>query len=156
MKKYAGAFVTVEYTLLITVIFMIYSFIIGIGVYMYNECIMGSNVRILALEGMNMSSLENKQKIVSLQKKESELYNEKYLFVEQMATNYSINGDRIIIKGQVFMDNPIAILGVGAEKWTLQDSCEVTAINPAFILRLCKRGITLGKEGLAEEETINE
>ncbi len=160
IKKYVEAFVTVEYTLLVAVILLIYSFLLGIGVFMYNQCILQSNVRILALEGMTMVSLDSDQKITNLQRKEDRLYSEKYLFTEQMFTAYNIDGNNISIEGWGYMNSPISVLGVGEEQWLLQASCEEAAVSPADTLRLCKRllalGEVLGENVVAEEAARDE
>ncbi|MBQ8815842.1 MAG: hypothetical protein IJZ84_01000 [Lachnospiraceae bacterium] len=156
MKKYAEAFITVEYTLLISGVIILYGFIISIGLFMYNECILQTNVCILALEGMHTAALDAAQKAAYLQQKEKELYGEKYLFTEELTTIYDIEGEKVCIEGRGYMNNPINIWGIGQEKWNIYASQQVTAINPADVLRLCKRLLIIKEDILTEGEAEGE
>ncbi len=53
MKK-VGAFVTVEYALLLPVILIVYSFLIYISIYQYDACLLQNDAYFYALEGEHM------------------------------------------------------------------------------------------------------
>ena len=60
-EKKIGAFVTIEYSLLFPLIFMLFSFLVYIGIYLYNRCIFQSNIYIMAIEAARID--EENQKI---------------------------------------------------------------------------------------------
>ena len=152
MKKYIKAFITVEYTLLISLVFVIYGLLLGIGIFLYNQSIMQSNVRILATEGMTTLLDDSRQKVEYLQEKESGLYEEKYLFMIRRSTTYNVTGESIQIESRGFMDNPISAWGVGEAQWSLEVSCKADTVSPKNTLRLCKRLLKWKEDVLKGEE----
>ena len=65
MKK-DNAFVTVEYSLLLPILFLIYAVLIYVGIYQYNECLLQNDAFLYAIEG------------------EEAPYSDKYILVEEM------------------------------------------------------------------------
>lgn len=156
VSKQVKGFITVEFSLLIIIIFIVYSFLISIGVYMYNQCVLQTNGGLLAVEGISMLAKDSDEKMSVLRQKESHLYREKYIFVEEPEITYSVSGNEVVIQGEGRVENPTALWGIGDEEWSFQTKWEVDTINPKNTLRLCKRLIKLGKWVMTEEEVLDE
>ena len=62
MKK-VDAFVTVEYSMLLPILFLIYTFLIYIGIYQYDVCLLQNDMYFYAMEG-EVSPYPNKYILV--------------------------------------------------------------------------------------------
>ncbi len=156
-RKELGGFITVEYTCLIGVIFLIYCFLLSVGLFWYNQCILQSNVKMLALEGLHMADYDAEEKTEALQQKEKRLYHEKYLFAEEVSCSRKIIGNYIRITGKGFVGNTLYSMGIGDKRWKLSHSCDVVALQSADTLRMCKHILDLGEDLLPEiEEALKE
>ena len=150
-KKEVDGFVTIEYTLLIPVLLVLYTFLVYIGMYQYNQCLLRTNVYILGTEGVHFMNVEASSKAAMLQEIEDQLYYDKYLLAEELQTDYSVRGNHIEICGSGKMTNPFAVLSLGEDDWELNASCEVETISSAETLRLCKVIRKTLQETLSEE-----
>lgn len=155
-RKEVDGFVTVEYTLLIPVLLILYTFLICIGLYQYNQCILRTNIYLLASEGAGLSNVGAASKIVQLQDIEERLYHDKYLLVDEMQTAYSVRGNHIEIRGSGNMLNSLAVWGIGEKRWNLSAVCEVEAIDAVETLRACKIIRNTLQETLEKEEQSND
>lgn len=135
MKK-VDAFVTIEYTLLLPVLLMLYTFLIYIGLYQYNQCIMQNNVCLLALEGYHKNYAAEEFK--PLYQMEEELNADKYILGENIRTQYEIRRGKLRISSQGELTNPLSKLGLGQAQWELRGACEVSCVQPTQFLRLSK------------------
>lgn len=77
-KKAVDGFVTIEYTLLIPVLLIFYTFLICMGLYQYNECLLRTNMYLLGCEGARLFEKEVSSKIEILQNVQERLYYDKY------------------------------------------------------------------------------
>ncbi len=150
-KRGIGGFVTIEYTLLLPVLLIVYTFLIGIGLYQYNQCLLDTNVYLLAGKGADLYGISSDEQVKRLQQLEGRLYYDKYFLAENIATMYQIRGNHITISGSAEMSNPLAAFQIGEEKWQLYTECTVNLINPAETLRLCKAVYSI----LEKEESFN-
>ena len=155
-KKAVDGFVTIEYTLLIPVLLIFYTFLICMGLYQYNECLLRTNMYLLGCEGARLFEKEVSSKIEILQNVQERLYYDKYLLVEDIRTVYSVKGNHIEIHGNGKMPNPLAVLGIGEDNWELSAVCDADVINAAETLRLCKMFRDIVEENVSKEEVSDE
>lgn len=151
-RKCVGGFVTIEYTLLIPILLILYTFLVCMGLYQYNQCILCTNIRILGTEGAQMIEESSAERVRELQEIEKKLYLGKYILAEGMQTIYQAQGNHVKIVGRGVMGNPLAVFGIGTDKWDLYAECDVTVINPADTLRVCKAVKNIVQNSLSEEE----
>ena len=128
MMKKADAFISIEYSLLIPGILAVFAIIIYMGLYLYNQCILQTNVYLLAVEGSEMSAENNK-----------------YILAENIQTLYGLRGDDITIKGSGTMTNPFSIFGMGNEKWNLRAEGEIEGYPLGEKMRLIKKALKVLK-----------
>lgn len=138
VKKEADGFITIEYTLLIPVLLVLYTFLVCIGLYQYNQCILRTNIYILGTEGSQLMNEEASSRVAMIQEMEELLYYDKYLLAEELQTAYSVSGNHIEICGSGKMTNPFAVWGLGETSWELKASCKLELISSARTLQLCK------------------
>lgn len=151
MKK-LDAFVTIEYSLLLPVILTLFTMLVCIGLYLHNQCVLQTNVYILSIEGARLNVDDEEQRIMLLQKKETELYNDKYILAEDMQTTYQIKGNEIAITGGGRMVNPFSLFGMGESAWELSAESKANVINPSETLRVIKNVRNLLEKLPLEEE----
>lgn len=118
--KRVEAFVTIEYSLLLPMLCLLYVFLIYVGIYQYNQCLFQNDTYFTALEGSNSP------------------YQNKYLLAEDMKLDYSRRGNRLYISGEGKMHSPISLWGIGEEYWYFQSELEVQEHSPTNLLRLFK------------------
>lgn len=151
MKK-TDAFVSIEYSLLLPGILAVFTMIICMGLYLYNQCILQTNVYLLAVEGARLYAEDNQQKLILLQKKEQELYAKKYILTENMQTVYNLKGNNITINGSGTMTNPFSVYGMGDKVWKLGAESKVGVYSPGERLRLMKNALKLLDDTELKEE----
>lgn len=156
LKQDTDAFITVECSLLLTVIFIVYTFLAGIGIFLYNQCILQSNIGILAAEGVSMVGADEQTVVEELQKVESRLYKEKYYMKELPIIKISVSGNQLYVEGNGNLDNPVFNYGIGTAEWRIHSEWTILRNNPKKTVRLCKRVIALGEKLITEEVMENE
>lgn len=156
LKRNIDAFITVECSLLLTVILMVYAFLIGIGIFLYHQCILQSDIGILAVEGASMAGYDVQTVVKELQKVESRLYKEKYYMAEIPKIKISVSDSIIYMEGNGKVNSPVFAYGIGNAEWKIYSECTIQRNNPKKTIRLCKRVITLGEKLTAKEDVDNE
>ena len=137
-KKYLKGSVTIEYTLLLPVLLAVYTFLIAMAIYQYNECLLMSNLYIIGNQRMELARLDGEEQVNLLKGRTARLYYEKYILVEVMQTKYSIKRKHIEITGIGKMRNPLAVIGIGNEEWTIRARCEQDVLDAVGVLRVYK------------------
>lgn len=155
MKK-ADGFVTVEYSLLVTCLFVVYAFLCSITLFLYNRCVLQSNMYLLAVEGAACQAASPEKTMQYMQKKAAEADWQKYVLVENMQVTVQARGSRVRVQGSGQLANPLAAFGLGKEKWELYAESEATVQSPATTLRLLKKACRLLQEASKKEETQDE
>ncbi len=118
MKK-VGAFITIEYSLLLPMLLLLYTFLIYIGLYQYNACLLQTDSYFVLLEG-------------------DVTYQNKYLLAEEIKIDYSKTGKKINIVGTGKMHSPLSVMGIGKEYWEFQTDLETQEYSPINVLRVLK------------------
>ncbi len=154
-EKRVGAFITIEYTLLIPVLLLLYTCLIYMGLFLHNRCVLQANVYMLGLEGSRLTAAEPAEKVVWLQSKEKQLYH-KYILAEELYSTYHVQGNNIQISSSGQMANPFSVVGMGASTWTLNAECEVTAMSPVNTLRLCELACSFLENASSKEEQADD
>jgi len=118
--KCVDASITIEYSLLLPVLFFMYVFFIYIGVYQYNFCLLQNDVRCIAMG------------------KEKPGYQDKYLLVEELEIFYIKKGGKTYLTGVGEMVSPLFRLGIGKEEWFFESQVEVKLQSPVNVLTTFK------------------
>lgn len=119
MRKVSG-FVTIEYSLLLPLLYMLYTCLIYVALYEYNQCLLQTECYFVAL---------GQRKIVC---------QNKYLLAEDIEIDYTSKGHEISVKAEGTMSSPLFVMGIGRKKWYLQSEIGADIYAPTKILRLFK------------------
>ena len=155
-KMMVDAFVSIEYTLLVPVLFVLYAFLICIGIYQYNQCILQTNMYLLGIESTRFTDETHQNQIDKLQEIEKNLYYDKYLGVFDIETIYSIKRNQLELTGLGKINNILSKFGVGEQEWKIRASCKVDMINPVETVKLCKTAYRIYQKVWWEEQQDNE
>ena len=137
-KKCLKGSVTVEYTLLLPVLLAVYTFLIAMAIYQYNECLLISNLYLIGNQRMELARQDGEKQVNLLKERAAKLYYEKHILVEDMQTKYSVKRNYIEITGIGQMRNPLALIGIGNEEWTISAKCEQDVLDAVGVLRVYK------------------
>ncbi len=148
--KKVDAFITLEYSLLLPVILGIFTLLIYMGLYLHNQCVLQTNINLLAIEGAKLYTDNNQQRLAFLQKKERDLLGEKYILVENIQIAYELKGNNITITGRGSMANPFSAFGIGNESWELRATSEVNVPSPRKSLKFIKSALELSENILSK------
>lgn len=138
LQTYLKGSVTIEYTLLLPILLLVYTFLIMLALFQYNRCLLTTNVYLIGNQGIALVREDAEVKNRMLKEKEARLYYEKYILVEDLQTTYSIKGNHIEIIGTGNMINPLQAVGIGVEKWKLSARCKKEVIDPVSMLGIYK------------------
>ncbi len=138
-NKELEAFVTIEYTLLIPVLLLLYTSLIGMGIYLHNRCVLQTNTFLLAVEAARIDFQEGALEGGLLQGKAEQLYNNKYLLAVDLENTLRMVGNNIEITSSGQMVNPLSLIGIGKQMWNFSAESKVNVISPVNTLRLCKK-----------------
>ena len=155
-RREMEAFISIEYSLLLPGILIMFTCLVCMGLYLHNQCVLQTNTYILSVEGARLDGDTTEQRIGLLQRKEMDIYNNKYILAEDMKTTYQLQGNKITISGNGRMANPFSILGLGKEVWTLSAESEFYLSSPADTLRLMKSVCGILENLPSKEESEND
>ena len=138
LKKRMKGSVTIEYTLLLPVLFIVYTFLIAVALFQYNQCLITTNVYLIGNQSMELARQDGEGKMKILKEKASRLYYDKYILIEDVQTAYSVKGSRVEIVGSGKMKNALNSVGIGEESWEFYAKFEQDVLDATSILYLYK------------------
>lgn len=144
-KKELEAFITIEYTLMLPILILLYAFLIYIGLFMYNRCILQVNTYLLSnqsTEAMGRDAVEKVEKITK----------QKVLCCDDVVYEIHMRQNGCYISGGIRMQNPLGKMGIGTEYLELSAYSEAVRRSPVNILRLCKAAKMVYEEMKEEKE----
>jgi hypothetical protein len=138
LKKCMKGSVTIEYTLLLPILMVVYTFLVVVALFQYNQCLLETNLYLIGNQGMELARQDGEGRITVLKSKAARLYQEKYIMVEDVRTMYSVKGNHVEIVATGKIRNPLNFIGLGEEVWELYAKCEQEVLDTTSILRLYK------------------
>lgn len=151
-KRYMKGSVTIEYTLLLPVLLLVYTFLIFMALFQYNHCLLTTNLYLIGNQGMELAKQDGEEKSRMLKEKEERLYYEKYILAEDLLTTYSIKGNHIEIVGTGEMVNGLNVWGIGEDKWKLYAKCEKDVLDAVSMLGIYKNIRNQIQQRVSQEE----
>lgn len=148
-KKKVKGFITIEYALLLPVILLLYTVLISVALYWYNQCILQTDVRLLCIESLEKT--DSMEKIARIKNKREQLYREKYLGVSDLQTSYLIERNELKITAEGTMPNLLTGIGHFRGAWSLRAESRIKTADSSDTLRLCKQALEKLQNILPEE-----
>lgn len=148
-KKKVKGFITIEYALLLPVILLLYTVLISVALYWYNQCILQTDVCLLCIESLEKT--DSMEKIARIKNKREQLYREKYLGVSDLQTSYLIERNELKITAEGTMPNLLTGIGHFRGAWSLRAESRIKTADSSDTLRLCKQALEKLQNILPEE-----
>lgn len=149
-KKKVKAFITIEFALLIPVILLFYTVLVYVVLYWYNQCILQTNMYLLCME--SIKEQDSEQKLIFIKDKQHQLYNEKYILISELETEFCIRKKELSVTTSGTMSNLLEGTGLLHKAWKLQAQGSIKTTSPAQTLHLCKEGIKFLHNIVPEEK----
>lgn len=121
MKNRVGAYMTVEATLIVPFVMYISIFLLYLGFFQYDRCLMRQDAYRAALYGSSIYRADN-----------GEVYNAAYDKAEQITEEKYIGTDCSIL---VKVQNQVEVTLIGNCEESMSSKC----INPVFFIRSCRQ-----------------
>ncbi|MCD8069071.1 MAG: pilus assembly protein [Lachnospiraceae bacterium] len=147
MRKRMGGYLTLEFTLLLPVLIMVFLLLTEAGLYFYNRCLLRENAQILALQLAQEDSGLTQE---SLSDYVSGLEQYKYLLLREVQTGCSRTGNRVTVSISGKMYNLCSAAGIGDTYLTLEETASCQSMDKAGILgtiRAVKRRLNADSKG---------
>ncbi|MCD8325552.1 MAG: pilus assembly protein [Lachnospiraceae bacterium] len=149
MRRRMGGYLTLEFTLLLPVLIMVFLLVTEAGLYFYNRCLLRENAQILALQLIQEETASLTEE--GLSDHVSGLAQYKYLLLREVQTRYSKDGSGISVTISGKMYNFCSAAGIGDTYLTLQEEATCRVMDKTGILgtiRAVKRKIDANSKGV--------
>ena len=132
---------TVEVALLFPVVFFIYVFILYIGFYQYDRCLLEQDCMRVALKGSIAQRYGNEKALQTMKQADMEREMQKYLGLYIEEPEFSAGRGLVSVKMDASLCFPFSNLLLGFENdiWEIHTDVETVGQDPVFYIRLCNR-----------------
>lgn len=133
------AYFTVEAVLVFPMALYICVFIIYIGFYMYDRCVIGQDAYRAALRGSSIYRQDNREVYNAAEDTLKTLMADKYIAAEYTFMIKVQKDINITIEGNTVMPFHGLALLTGREDWSIKEAVKSKCINPVFFIRMCRQ-----------------
>lgn len=145
-----NAYFTLEACLIMPFVFGVIIFIMYVGFYSYDKCLLRQDTYRLLIRGCQIKNASNEDVMKRIKEEESKWYYDKYVMCVWADKRISVEYNSIDISGGCVLNvsNPFADR-LGTEKtWDINIEAEVARIHPIDTIRSCRK-----IESLLDKET---
>lgn len=141
MKKKENAYLTVEACIIMPIVFYTIVFLIYVGFYHYNNCILQQDIFRMLLRGAQEKASSNEEVAQNIKEEDANWYYEKYVLCRWEDKLIEVSHDEIRIRQQAAMETsmPILIKWLGREWWKIDFDFTCTRIHPTDTIRNCRK-----------------
>lgn len=146
MRRTTGAYMTVEATLIVPFVMYICIFVIYVGFFQYDRCIMRQDAYRAALQGSSIYRADNQAVYNAAFDMAKRITENKYIGTD-CSFNIAVQGEvSVTMGGSITMPfRGLAALS-GRADWTIEESMSSKCINPVFFIRSCRQLLPGKKE----------
>lgn len=156
MKNSVAGYFTVEAVLIFPVILFVYSFLLYMGFFQYNRCLLEQDVLLAAIKSSRILPYDSaeaaRQAVAAVERPGLD----KYIGWTAETPRVSAGQGKISIEAGGYMDIPLFrnVPFLHGDRWELREQTEIKAQEPVFFIRLCRRilrGETDAEDGENQE-----
>lgn len=141
MKDSVAGYFTVEAVLIFPIILFVYSFLLYMGFFQYNRCLLEQDVLLAAIKSSRILPYDSVEAARQAGAAVEGLGRDKYIGWTAKDPRVLAGQGKISIEVSGYMDIPlfrnVPFLHDG--RWELQKQAEIKAQEPVFFIRLCRR-----------------
>lgn len=145
MRKRIPGYLTLEFTLVLPALLLVYMALIEAALLLYNRCLLQENAEILLLqtvrdweEGLLGEEL--------FQDRVTGLADYKYLFLQDRSASCQKSGMTLTVTVRGSLYNVFHAIGLGEAYWDLQAEASETLLNRKDMMRMIRRIKTLAED----------
>lgn len=144
MKKVQGkenAYLTVEACIIMPIVFYTIIFLIYVGFYNYNKCVLQQDIFRMLLRGNQDKFSSNEEVAQKIKEEDAKWYYDKYVLCRWEDKLIEVSHGEIRIRQQAAMETstPVLIKWLGREWWKVDCDFTCTRIRPTNIIRDCRK-----------------
>lgn len=145
MRKRMPAYLTLEFTLLLPALLVVYMALTETALFLYNRCLLRENAELLLLQTARDWE-EGLWDDGGFQNRVSRLADHKYLFLQERSAECRQDGTVITVTVRGQMCNVFHALGLGEAYWALEAEASGTLLNRKEMMRMIRRIKTAAEE----------
>lgn len=140
------AYFTVEATILLPFVFLIMIFLLYLGFFQYNRCLLTQDLYMLAMLESREYYNNNVKMYQEIIKQKEEMERKKYISFKENEMQVEVGTGKVQIKFEGEIVKPFRFLFLTEEKWTINVSTQSKTKNPVFVMRNYKKAIEEGSK----------
>ncbi len=139
---------TIEATLLMPMVLAVYIFLIYLGLYQYDRCLLEQDCRLIALRGSFLQGQENKEIYWCVNKMFNENNWDKFALSVKNNIAIEVSGENVNAEICRYINVPFVknIFEGISEEWKIQVAAKSRRLEPATVIRICKKIMEVGRD----------
>lgn len=148
-----NAYFSLEACIIMPLVFYSIIFLMYVGFYQYDKCILQQDVFRMLIRGSQTKFLSNEELAQKMKEEDAQWYYDKYVLCSWNDKKIEVGYGEICIKQQAVLNAsvPIIMEWTGMEFWDMSMNFSSTRIHPVKTIRSCRK-----LEKLAERREENE
>lgn len=138
MRKRVPGYLTLEFTLLVPVLLLVYMALTEAALLLYDQCLLQENAEILLLQSVRDWE-EGLLEEGRFQSHVSGIADYKYLFLQDTEAECTKNGAVLTVTVRGELLNVFHAVGLGEEYWELEAKASETLLNRKEMMRMIRR-----------------
>lgn len=142
-KKYhwPNAYLSLEACLIMPMVFYCIFFVIYVGVYQYNRCLLCQDIYRLLIRGSQVKFADNAEVVQRLQEEDAKWYYAKYMWCKFGKKTIEVDHGTIHLVQDAVLTVVFPVLAqwTGRESWKIHEDVTGGRIRPTDTIRNCRR-----------------
>lgn len=145
-----NAYFTLEASLIMPLVLIVIIFIMYVGFYSYDKCLLRQDTYRLLIRGSQVKNASNEDVMNTIKKEDLERNYDKYVMCIWEDKHVSVEHDSINIVGEGMLKVSIPFIDnlLGKNAWNITVEAKTTRIHPIDVIRSCRK-----IQSLLEKET---
>lgn len=132
-----NAYFTIEASLILSIVFFVFYFVIYIGFYQYNRCLLEQDIYRLLIRAEQTVFLDNKELLQEVKRQEADWYYEKYAFCHWKEHELKVGKGKVEVAKSCSFDTGLRLFPMWTKnsEWAIAGSYVGKKICPEQIIR---------------------
>lgn len=141
----ANAYFTLEACVIMPFVFGVVVFIMYVGFYSYDQCLLRQDVYRLHIRGSQVKNASNEDVVNKIMEEDFSWYHDKYVMYACGDKCISVDHDSINISGEgrLNVTFPLGNTLVGENAWAIKTESDTIRIHPVDTIRSCRKIVNL-------------
>lgn len=150
-QKYCkeNAYFSLEATLIMPIVFMTILFLIYIGFFFYDKCLLKQDIYRMLIRAGQIKYSSNEEVVQKIKEEDAKWYYDKYVMCMWGNRKIEVEYNSILISNKAALNVSVPLVGrwVGNDMWIMDTEVRNTRVHPTKTIRACRKA-----ESLLEKE----